>query len=127
MTRTHAAILALAVALAAIAGTFAALRTTQLGASARTPSVSQAAVAARAHALDRTERALAAALRHTPPALPKLVQPVAAAAPAAAPAAAAPQRVVYVRPAPVVHVLHRHGEHEDHGERDGGGGGGGDD
>ena len=94
-------------------------------------------IAKRNAQLDRFEASLRAELRKHPPAVPKLpplpVAGLAAATPSAAPApAAAPaasQRVVYVRPAPI--IVHKHragGEHEsegsDHGDGSHGGGGG---
>jgi hypothetical protein len=58
-------------------------------------------------ALDRAEAQIRAELRRRPPAIP-----VTRAAPPAVPAAQ-PATIVYRRPAPVVHVIHRHGgEHE---------------
>lgn len=120
MKRTHAFIVAVAVAFAAIAGTFAALRTTQLGANANASShVSAAQIAKQNLALDRAERTLLAELHKRPPALPPL--PVASR-PATAPAAAAPQTVIYHRPPPVVHVIHRHGGEQEHDGQDDGGG-----
>jgi hypothetical protein len=131
MKRRHALIVAIAIALAAIAGGFAALRTTQLGASATTGGrVSTTQLAKQNHALDRAERTLLAELRKKPPTVPPL--PAAAATPTAAPAVAAaaapPRTVVYRRPPAIVHVIHRHGgqEHEAEGH-DGGGDGGFDD
>ena len=124
MKRRHALIVAVAVAFAAIAGTFAALRTTQLGANAtRGARVGSAQIAKQNHALDRAERTLLAELSKKPPALRPLP---AAAIPTAAPAvaAAAPRTVVYRRPPAIVHVIHRHGgqEHEAEGSDRGGGG-----
>lgn len=113
MKRLPAFLIALALAVAVVAGTFAALRTTQLGATATTTTkVSSAQIARQNRALDRAEAALRAELRHKPPAI------------AAVPAAAAPasaQTVIYHRPPPVVHVIHRAGggEHE-HGDNGGG-------
>jgi hypothetical protein len=120
MKRTHALIVAIVVAFATIAGTFAALRTTQLGANANASShVSAAQIAKQNLALDRAERTLLAELHKRPPALPPL--PVASR-PATAPAAAAPQTVIYHRPPAIVHVVHRHGgEHEGQDHGDGGG------
>jgi hypothetical protein len=115
MKRTHALLIALVLALAALAGTFAALRTTQLGAgqAARSTGLSAAQVAQRNRVLDRAQAALAAELRKQPPPLP--ASNPAGAAPASA------QTVVYVRPKPIVHVIHRHGgEHEaEHGSESG--------
>jgi len=116
MNRRHTFVIALFLALAVAAGMFAALRTTELGASAA--SVPAAQLAARSRALDRYEASLRREAPRRPPALP--------AVPAAARAGAvAAPRVVYVRPAPVVHVVHRH--HSDDGEGDEHEGGGLDD
>lgn len=103
MKRTQALIIALALAVAVVAGMFAALRTTQLGAAA-TPHVTSTQIARQNRALDRAEAALRAELRHKPPAISTLHQ---------APGAPAAQTVIYHRPPPIVHVIHRTGgEHE---------------
>jgi hypothetical protein len=107
MKRTHALLIAVVLALSAVAGTFAALRTTQLGArqAAHGAVLGTAQIAQRNRALDRAQAALAAELRKQPPPLPP------ASAAGATPASA--QTVIYVRPKPIVHVIHRHGsEHE---------------
>lgn len=111
MKRTHALIIALALAVAVVAGSFAALRTTQLGAKA-TPQVNSSQIAQQNRALDRAQAALRAELKHKPPAI-SAVHP-------ALPAAGA-QTVIYHRPPPIVHVIHRAGggEHES-GDRGGG-------
>ena len=115
MKRTHALLIVLALALAAVAGTFAALRSSQLRANAA-PKVSAVQIQRQIQSLDRAEAALRAQLRRKPPALPALAKP-AAPAPAALASAAAP-RVTYVRPAPIIHIVHRHGgESGDGGER----------
>ena len=106
MKRTHAVLISLALAVAVVAGGFAALRSQRLAQSS-TPHVASAQYARQVRALDRAEAALRAELRKRPPAIPAL--------PAAAPAvpAAAPPTIVYRRQAPIVHVVHRHGgEHE---------------
>jgi hypothetical protein len=81
-------------------------------------------IASRTAVLDRTEAALRKALAQKPPKLPSLPATLPArTAPAQQPA----QRVTYVRPAPRVVTIHRHGgEHEDErvadgAEREGGG------
>ena len=104
MKRTHALIIALALAIAVVAGSFAALRTTQLGAKA-TPQVNSIQIAQQNRALDRAAAALRAELKHKPPAIPTLHQ---------ATRVLAAQTVIYHRPAPIVHVIHRAGggEHE---------------
>jgi hypothetical protein len=100
MNRKHGLFIAVAIGLAAIAGTYAALQTTDLGAQAAT--VSEQEIAAADVRLDKQEAALAKAAKKRPPKLPKL--PARATAPAggggggafgsgpgsAAPAAAAP-------------------------------------
>ncbi len=128
MPRKQILIVALSLAFAAIAGTVALTKTVHLGQAAAKPTVSKAAIARRAAQLSKFEASLRAQLKRTPPAVPK-VPPAPAAAPAAtpssAPAPAATQRVVYVRPAPI--IIHKHragGEHESDGgsQNDGGGG-----
>jgi hypothetical protein len=117
MKRTHALIIALALAIAVVAGSFAALRTTQLGAKATTPQVNSIQIAQQNRALDRAAAALRAELKHKPPAISTLHQ---------ATHVVAAQTVIYHRAAPIVHVIHRAGggEHESS-DRGGGGGGGG--
>ena len=59
MKRTHAFLIALALGIAVVAGTFAALRTTQLGARRRRRHASQLRqIAQQNRALDRAEAAL---------------------------------------------------------------------
>lgn len=109
MKRLPAILIALALAVAVVAGTFAALRTTQLGAKAA-PQVDTTQIARQNRALDRAEAALRAELKRKPPAVSALTAPPAAPA----------QTVIYHRPPPVVHVIHRPGggEHEsEHGDR----------
>ncbi|MGZ4332646.1 MAG: hypothetical protein ACXVRJ_00015 [Gaiellaceae bacterium] len=113
MKRTHALLISLVLAFAVILGSFAAIRSTQLSASATTPRVSSTEIARQNAALKRAEATLRAQLARKPPAIPALAR-------TARPAA--PQTVVYRRAPTVVHVIHRRGaEHED------GGGGGFDD
>lgn len=103
MDRRHGLFIAIAIGLAAIAGTYAAFQTTDLGVQAKTAS--QEEIAAADVRLDRQEAALRRAARKRPPKLPKLPRrasaagagaggsvamaavsaPVAGAAPAAAP------------------------------------------
>ena len=97
MKRLHALLIAVALAVATVAGTLAALHTTQLGAKA-TGHVSSAQIARQNRALTRAEAALRAELRHKPPAIAKL--------PRGGQLVAAPT-IVYHRPPPVVHVIHR--------------------
>ena len=106
MTRFNALLIALMIGFAALAGTFAVTRTTHLGAAAQKQNA--AVIAQKQRQLAAGEAALRKALAASPaPAKP------AAAAPAA-------QRVVYVRPAPIVIHKHRAGGGELE-ARDGGG------
>ena len=117
MKRGHALLLSLMIGAAAIFGIFAATHTVKLGRSAHQPAVASAQIAARNRALDRTEASLRRMLEQKP-----------AAAAGAVPVA--PQRVVYVRPAPHIVTIHRHsGEYEAKGDHGGDGheGGGFDD
>ena len=86
MTRLQAFLIALSVAFAVVAGTYAAMQTTQLGAAA-TPHVNATAIAREQRALNHTAVALHKALRRRPPKLPPLRR-------------AAPPRTVYVQVAP---------------------------
>jgi hypothetical protein len=116
MKTAHVLILVAAVAFAAVAGTYAAMRTTHLSvASAQPARVGTAAIARQNRALDRAQTALLAELKRKPPAPPRVPAPAPVSAPAvsvSAPAAAAAPPVIYVRPKPIVHVIHRHGEGE---------------
>jgi hypothetical protein len=123
--RTHAFIVALSLAFAAVAGTVALTRTVHLGQAAAGSGVSPAVVAGRKAQLDRFEASLRAQLRHMPPTVPKVPTTPVAAPSSTPPAAPAPsvQRVVYVRPPTI--VIHKHragGEHEGSDHGDGGGG-----
>jgi hypothetical protein len=136
MPRKHTLVVALSLAFAAVVGTIALTKTVHLGQASAAKPVSKAVVAKRTQQLDRFEASLRAALKRTPPPVPKKLPPIPAvsatpavsaapsvpAAPAPAAAPAATQRVVYVRPAPIVIHKHRAGgesEGSDHG--DGGG------
>ena len=124
MNRRHAAVIALFLAVALVAGMFAALQTTQLGASSAAPKVSAAQIAQRNRQLDAIQAKLRRQAAQKPPALP--AAPASPGAPAASSAPAArSQRVIYVRPAPIVKVVHRaHGDDGRHeSEHDGDGGG----
>ncbi len=105
--------------MAAVAGTFAALRSSQLRANAA-PKVSAVQIQRQIRSLDRAEAALRAQLRRKPPALPPLPhatsQTALPAPPAPAALASSPApAVTYVRPKPIIHIVHRHGgEHGDH-------------
>ena len=109
MNRRHAAVIALFLALALVAGMFAAVRTTRLGATS-TASVAPAQIAAKNRQLDRLEAKLRLAAKKRPPGLPAL--PSTASRPALA--AARQPRTVYVRPAPIVRVVPRHGRESEH-------------
>jgi hypothetical protein len=121
----HALTISVAVGLAAIAGTIAATKTIHLGRPATTqPAAASSAIAHRTKQLDRAQIALTKALRQKPPKLPPLPAAMPAGGPSStAVAAARQQRVIYVRPAPIVHTIHRAGGHE--GDHEGGGGDGG--
>jgi hypothetical protein len=105
MNRTRALILALAIGVAAVAGVFALGHTISLGSQAR--ATTDAQVAQRAARLDRYEASLRKALAQRPPKLPPL--PAASAASAAPIPSAAPVRIVYKRPPPIVVTKHRTG------------------
>jgi hypothetical protein len=107
MKRIPALIIALALAVAVVAGTFAALRTTQLATKA-TPHVSSIQIAQQNRKLDKAVAALRAELKRKPPSISTLGRPTRVAA---------GQTVIYHRPPPVVHVIHRAGggEHGDNG------------
>jgi hypothetical protein len=107
MKKIHVTVVALILGVAGALGVAAATRTAGLRATTAHPGVSSAAIAARAHRLDRVERSIARARRDQPPALP--------AVPAGGKASRSqPPGVVYQRPAQVVVVTHsRHeSEHE---------------
>ena len=70
MNRRHGIFLAVAIGLAAIAGTYAALQTTDLGAQAQT--LSEQEIAAADARLDQQEAALRRAANKRPPRLPQL-------------------------------------------------------
>jgi hypothetical protein len=139
MNRKHAVLIALVLAFAAVAAFAAAMHTVRLGAASAAPKVATTQIANRNAQLARAEAALRRSARQRPPKLPSVprVPPARAVAsvstapaiPAAARMSTAPrQAVIYVRPAPIVHVIHRSGgEHEaehgdDHGDGHGGGG-----
>jgi hypothetical protein len=113
MKRGHALLISLIIGAAAIFGVFAATHSIGLGRSSARPTISTAAIAAHNRALDRTEANLKRVLARNQVARPT-------------PAGTAPQRVIYVRPAPHIVTLH-HGGHESDGEHEGDDGGGFDD
>jgi len=134
MNKGHAAGIGLVLAAAVVLGMLAATRTAGLGRAASASAsanakASNAALAWRAHRLNRIEAALRRSLRSRPPALPPVPALHRATAPplsvASAPVVATP-RIVYRRPPPLVIVKHH--AHGDESERnDGGRGAAGDD
>ena len=103
MRRIHVLIVATMLAIAVGAGLSAVLRTARLGTTAHA-RVADAQIARRNRQLDRIEASLAAQARRKPPPLPAVSGPTALPA--------RPAAVVYVRPKPIVRVVHRAGEHE---------------
>jgi hypothetical protein len=101
MKRGHALLIALAVGVAAIFGTFAATHSVRLGRSATAPTISAAQIDARNRALDRTEAKLRRMLTEQP-----------------THGSARRQRVVYVRPAPHIVTLHHGGGEAEGGEHE---------
>jgi hypothetical protein len=100
MNRKHVTGIALLIALAAVAGLLAVARSAGLtGASGS--AATTALVQARTAQLDRYESALRKRVAS--------VDVLAAGSPAVTPTTAAPvaQKVVYVRPAPIVRTIHR--------------------
>jgi hypothetical protein len=110
VNRTRALVVSLAIGLAAISGLYALASTLSLGRQSR--AASDAQIARRTAQLDRYEASLRRALAQKPPALPAV--PAAGSGPSLQ--SAAPVRVVYHRPPPVVVVTHRAGEHENENE-----------
>ncbi len=118
MNRSRALIVSLAVGLAAVAGVFALGSTLSLGNQAHASTDKQ--VAQRTAQLNRYEASLLKALAQKTPALPPVptaatVAPSTSSAVSAPVQSAAPVRVVYHRPPPVIVVKHRaggEGEHE---------------
>ena len=105
MRRTHAFVIAVVLAVAAVAGLFAVSRTAQLGAATRT-QVPARQLVARNRQLDRIERALLAQAQGSRQGVTQ---------------AAAQAPTIYVRPKSIVRVVHRAGgEHENEAEGDGG-------
>jgi hypothetical protein len=111
MARKHAVLVALALALAAVIGTVALGRT--LGVGAASSRASDALVAKRTKQLDAYAASLKQRLAIKPAALPSARKPASAAE--------RPERVVYVRPRPILITKHRAGgEHEADGAEHGG-------
>lgn len=110
MKKIHVTVVALILGVSGALGVAAATHTAGLRTATAHSSVSDAAIAARAHRLDKVAHQIARARRDKPPALP--------AVPAARKTSRAQsQRVVYQRPAPVVVVSHSgHHESEDESE-----------
>ncbi len=115
MNKIHVALIAGLLALAALAGTFAATRTVSLGAAGK--HASNAAIAARTRQLDAYASSLRRALANKPPAVPSV-----SGATAGPPAPAAPPLVIYHRPPPIVVV--KHSSHSGEGIERGDSGGG---
>jgi hypothetical protein len=119
VNRTRALLVSLAVGLAAASGVFALGTTLSLSRQSRTAD--DQLVARRTAQLDRYETSLRKALEQKPPALPALP----ATTSATTMQSAAPARVVYHRPPPVVVTQHagehedEHEDHEDHDEYEG--------
>lgn len=109
MNRKHATGIALLIALAAVAGLLAVARTTGL-AGASGSSATTALVQARTAQLDRYETALRDRVAAVDAQLAGSTGAVSGTAPAA-------QKVVYVRPAPIVRTIHR--SHADDGGSEG--------
>jgi hypothetical protein len=72
LNKVHALVIAVLLGVAAVAGTYAALETTELGIQAEAATVSGAQLAKREKKLDKAERALTRAANKRPPALPPL-------------------------------------------------------
>ncbi len=113
MNRSRALIVSAGVAVAAVAGVFAATSTISLGSEAKASTDTQ--VARRTAQLDRFETSLQAALAQKSPKLPAV--PKVTASSAGQPAAAS-ARVVYRRAAPVV-VSQGAGDREENEHEDG--------
>jgi hypothetical protein len=113
MARKHAILVTLVLGLAAVLGTMALGRTLGLGTAAS--KANDALISRRTKQLDRFEASLKRQLAVKPVALPATAEtPIASTR--------APQRVVYVRPKPI--IIHRHragGEFEAEGADHGGG------
>lgn len=125
MNRMNALLIALLIGVAAVAGTYAATRTAHLGAAAQKQNATL--IAQRQRRVAAGEAALRKALAQSPapaatvaPGAAAVSQATATPQPVAAPAATGAQRVVYVRPAPIVIHKHRAGGGESE-SRSGGG------
>ncbi len=126
MKRTHATAIAVLLGVAGVAGTFAATRSADLGASSAQPTLAERQIVQRSRKLDAFEASLRKSLAQRPPALPPVPRytasspaPVSSAATPAAAAAVTP-RIVYRRPAPIVVTTPRSGgeREEDEGRED---------
>ena len=105
MNRKHVTGIALLLAVAVVAGMFALVRTTGI-ASSNSRAATDALVRARTKQLDRYEASLRSRIH-------QLNAASSAQSTRAMPAAAAAQRIVYVRPAPIVRTSQR--SHESRG------------
>ena len=117
MKRSHALAISLLLAVAVVAGGFAAFRTAGLGASSTGTVAADAKVARKTAQLDRFEKKLKAALAGKPPRLPALEKRSSAASSGG--------RIVYVQAsAPAASATGTGGEPDDQHEGDDGGSGG---
>lgn len=114
MNRKHVTGIALLLALGIVAGMFALVRATGI-ASSNTRAATDTLVQARTGQLDRYEAGLRSRIARLN------AQPAGRSTAAAhtAPAATAAQRIVYVRPAPIVRTIHRSHENEGSGSEGG--------
>jgi hypothetical protein len=114
MNRKHVTGIALLLALAVVAGMFAVIRTTGI-ASSNSRAATDALVQARTRQLDRYEAGLRSRIGqiNAPPSAGNVQAPL--------PVSAAPvaQRIVYVRPAPIVRTIHRSHENDNSGSERG--------
>ena len=115
MNRKHVTGIALLLALAVVAGMFAVVRTTGI-ASSNNRAATAALVQARTKQLDRYEAGLRSRIdRLNVTAGTQSTRTTQGSVAAAAPA----QRIVYVRPAPIVRTIHRSHENEGSGSEGG--------
>jgi hypothetical protein len=112
MNKAHATIIALALGVAAVAGTFAALETTSVGARAAGPS-SAAEIAARQAKLAKAEKKLKRAGKRKPPALPPLPAGRSGSASGAAAPAPAGATIAAAQPIPAGPAYHDDDDHDD--------------
>lgn len=140
MKRTHATAIAVLLGVAGVAGTFAATRSADLGASSAQPKLTERQIVQQSRKLDAFEASLRKSLAERPPALPAVPRylasspapaPATASAPAlataptttaasSAAAAAVTPKIIYRRPAPIVRTTPQSGgeREEDEGRED---------